>query len=169
MTIALRAAGAWVAGSTSVTPAIPTGTTTGDMMLLYVGGKPFSHTINTPGGWTKLTAGSGANGSVASGIDTGSVDWAAFYREWQSGDGNPTVSVTSGNVTLAVIKSFSKTAPSWATPVAAKGSDTSSGTGFSLTMDADPGITLDDMLATFATIALLTPERAASCPSDSPR
>ena len=153
MTIALRAAGAWAAGSTAPAPVIPTGTTTGDIMVLYVGCKPFSATINTPSGWTLITGTDGQNGTTASGIDTGSVRWAAFYRAWLSGDANPTISVTSGNVSLAVIHSYSKTLAAWVTPTGAKGSDTTSGTGFSLTMDANPGITLNDMLATFATIA----------------
>ena len=153
MTIALRAAGAWAAGSTAPAPTIPAGTTTGDIMLLYVGCKPYSATINTPSGWTLITGTDGQNGTVASGVDVGSVRWAIVYRLWLSGDANPTISVTSGNVSLAVIISFSKTLSSWATPAGAKGSDTSSGTAFSLTMDANPGITLDDMLVTFATIA----------------
>lgn len=154
MAIALRAAGAWAAGSTAPAPTIPAGTTTGDIMLLYIGCKPFSSTINAIGGWTLVSGSDGTNGSVNSGIDTGSVKWACFYREWQSGDANPSISITSANVSLAVIKSYSKAAGNtWAVPAGAKGSDTSSGTGFSLTMDADPGITLDDMLDTFSTIA----------------
>ncbi len=154
MTISLRASSAWAAGSTSVAPAIPTGTTTGDRMVLFVGTKPYNATIVCPTGWTPLTAGSGAHGSTANGVDTGSVLWGVFYKDWRSGDAAPTVSVTSGNVSLGTIHSYSKTAASWVTlPVAEKGSDTSSGTGFSLTMGSDVGITAGDMLATFAVIA----------------
>src|SRR3990167_7161408 len=154
MSIAVRAAGAWSPGTSGFTVGIPAGTTTGDIMLLFLGHKPYSATIDTPTGWTKIAATEGANGTTASGVDTGSVKWACFYREWQSGDGNPTVqAVSSSTPALTVILSFSKTAASWETPAAAKGSDTSSGTGSSLTMDADPGITVDDMLAAFSVIA----------------
>lgn len=154
MTIALRAAGAWASGSASVAPAIPAGTVAGDLMLLYVGSKPFSATINTPAGWTEIAAAGGTNGTVANGVDVGSVAWKTFFRLWQSGDANPSVSVTTGNATLSVIKSFSKqSANNWVTPPGAKGSDTTSGTAFSLTMDVNPGVTSGDMLATFATIA----------------
>lgn len=154
MTIALRAAGAWASGSTSVTPALPAGNAAGDRNILRVCCKPFSATINTPSGWTKIAAASGTNGSTGSGIDTGSVQWAVFYRDWQSGDAAPTVSVTSGNVTLAEIKGYSKAADEdWDLPVGCNGSDTSSGTGFSLTMDANPGIVANDMLDTTAVIA----------------
>ena len=98
MAIALRAAGAWAAGSTAPAPTIPAGTTTGDIMLLYVGCKPYNATINTPSGWTAIAAASGSNGTTANGTDTGSVLWATFYREWLSGAANPTISITSGNV-----------------------------------------------------------------------
>lgn len=154
MTIALRASGAWVASATDLNPAIPAGTAAGDMMLCYVGMKPYSVSIPDPdpAGWTRLTAGSGTNGTVANGIDVGSVVWATFYREWQSGDADPYFTVTGGNTGLAVVKSFSKTAASWETPVAAKGSDNTSGAAFSLAMDVDIGITVGDMLAHFATL-----------------
>jgi hypothetical protein len=147
MAITARVPAVWAAGSTSVAPGLPVAIGAGDIMILFVGSKPFSDTINTPSGWTLLSAGEGTNGSVASGVDVGSVHWATFYRLWQSGDASPTVSITSGNVTLACINGFSKDGGmNWDTPVAAKGSDTSSGTDFSLTFDADPGITANDML-----------------------
>ena len=154
MTIALRAAGAWAFGSTSVAPALPAGNAAGDRNLLRVVCKPFSATIVTPAGWTRIAAASGTNGSTGSGIDTGSVQWALFYRDWQSGDAAPTVTVTSGNVSLACIKGYSKAADEdWDAPVGAKGSDTSSDTSFSLTMDANPGVVANDMLDTTAVIA----------------
>lgn len=153
MTIALRVAGAWAAGSTAPAPTIGAGTLDGDMMLLYIGCKPFDATINTPAGWTLVTGTNGANGSTANGTDVGSVLWACFYKKFTAGTPAPTISITTGNVSLAVIHTYSKTAGEWETPAGAKGSDTSSGTGFSLTMDADPGVTVGDMLATFATIA----------------
>ena len=154
MAIALRAAGAWAAGSTAPAPTIPTGTTTGDLMLLYVGCKPFSATINTPSGWTLIPGTDGQNGTVANGVDVGSVRWAIFYRLWLSGDANPTISVTSGNVSLAVIKSFSKALSNWVTPAGGKGSDNTSDPNLFIQTDASPGMAIvNDMLVTFTTIA----------------
>lgn len=145
----------WATGTISLQPALPSGVLTGHMMLLYVGAKPYDATIATPPGWTLITAGSGSNGTTPVGLDTGSVVWATFYRAYQAGDVAPTgLSVTGGDTAMGVTVSCSKSANRmWLAPVAAKGSDTTSGTGFSLTMDADPGIAADDMLAHFASIA----------------
>lgn len=153
MAIALVGHGAWSAGTTSVSPAKHASTAAGHMQILQVGCKPFNATINTPNGWNLVSGTDGANGSTASGIDTGSVRWATFWRIFVGGDTDPTVSITSGNVALAAIISFSKLAgTTWATPVGAKGSDTSSGTGFSLTMDANPGVQAGDMLQCFGVL-----------------
>lgn len=122
-------------------------------MILFGGCKPFGAAITASAGWTELTAGGGTNGTTAPTTDLGSVAWKTFYREWQSGDAAPTISFSTGDTALGVIKAFSKTAATWETPVAAKGSDTTSGTGFSLTMDVDIGISANDMLAHFAFIA----------------
>ena len=154
MSITYGGAGAWAAGSTSVTPALPATPNSNRRHILFVGCKPFGATINTPAGWTALAAGSGTNGSVANAIDLGSVRWAIFWRDWQSGDAAPTVSVTTGNVTLAVIRGFDKGAgDTWEAPVAGKGSDTTSGTGFSIASDVDLGIAAGDFIAHGAVIA----------------
>jgi len=147
-------AGAWASGSTSVTPALPATPQAGDVHILFVGSKPFSDTIGTPNGWTPITGTDGTNGSVANGTDVGSVNRAAFYRVWQSGDANPTVSITSGNVTLAVIHRLRPTSGSVIdTPVGVAGNDTSSGTGYSATMASNPGITAADVLVAGTVIA----------------
>lgn len=154
MAITLRAAGAWAAGSTAPAPGLPAGVAAGDLMILFVGCKPFNATINTPTGWTAIPNTAGNNGSTASGIDTGSVLWAAFYRPWVTGDAGPSISITSGNVSLAVIHAFTPTTGSvFLPPVGHRGSDTTSDTGFSLTMGADFGINANDMLLSHAVIA----------------
>jgi len=158
-------AGAWAAGSTAPAPALPASPQAGDVHVLFIGCKPYTATINTPSGWTLITNTNGTNGTVANGTDVGSVAVAAFYRVWQSGDANPTISITSGNTALACIHRFRPTAGSTIdTPVGEKGSDTTSGTGFSCTMGSDIGITAGDAVvgysylpgnnATFATPTL---------------
>jgi hypothetical protein len=149
-----KTAGAWAAGSTSIAPALPSSSNDNTRMFLFVGCKPFGATIGTPGGWNALSAGSGTNGSTASGIDSGSVQWATFWRDWVTGDAAPTVTVTSGNVSLGVINGFDKEWwEVWSTPVAGKGSDTTSGTGFSITSDVDVGISVGDYILHGAVIA----------------
>jgi hypothetical protein len=149
------------------------------MMVMFVGCKPYSATINTPNGWTLLSAGSGANGTTGSGIDSGSVLWATFYREFVSGDTGPTVSITSGNVSLGVINGFRKLWwEQWDTPVAGKGSDTSSGTGYSITSDVNMQITTGDYVlhgtviagndATFATPTLTATSATFGTVTESP-
>jgi hypothetical protein len=154
-------------------------------MLLFVGCKASDTaatnpaTINTPNGWNKLTAGSGNNGSTNSGIDTGSVQWATYYREWHSGDAGPTVSITAGNVALAMIHGFQKGASeSWLEPAAGKGSDTTSGTGYSITSDVNMGITVGDYVlhcsviagnnATFGTPTLTAASATMAASTESP-
>jgi hypothetical protein len=122
--------------------------------VLFIGCKPYSATINTPNGWTPITNTSGTNGTTANGTDVGSVAVAAFYRIWQTGDGNPTISITSGNTALACIHRFRPTAGSTInTPVGHRGSDTSSGTGYAATMGSDIGITVGDAVVSYTFIA----------------
>jgi hypothetical protein len=133
---------------------LPSGITQGDMMVLFVGCKPFSATIGTPSGWNALTAGSGTNGSTASGVDTGSVQWKTFYRQHVTGDAAPTVTITSGNVSLGCINGFSKDWwEAWSTPESGKGSDTSSGTGYSITSDVNVQIAAGDYVLHGSVIA----------------
>lgn len=149
-----KTAGAWASGSTSVAPALCASPNSNTRMFLFVGCKPFNATIVTPSGWNALAAGAGANGSTASGIDSGSVLGATFWRDWVTGDAAPTVTVTSGNVSLGVINGFDKEWwEVWSTPVAGKGSDTSSGTGFSIASDVDVGISAGDYILHGAVIA----------------
>lgn len=123
------------------------------MMMLSIGCKPFGTTSTAPAGWTLIPEATGQNGTTNSGIDSGSVRWFTYWRAWVSGDAAPTLSLAGGNVALAVIRAYSKTLASWVPLVGCSGSDTTSGTGFSLTMDANPGIVTNDMLVTMAVIA----------------
>jgi len=140
-------AGAWAAGSTAPAPTLPASPQAGDVHILFIGGKPYDLTRNAPSGWTLITGTDGTNGSTASGTQVGSVAWAAYYRVWQSGDSNPTISWTGGFPTMAVIHRLRPASGyTIGTPAGTKGQDTSSGTGYSATMSADPGITTGDVL-----------------------
>ena len=54
-------------GTTSVSVAVPTGTTTGDVMLAQIAYHDSGETITAPSGWTLLTSGSSGT-QVTSGI-----------------------------------------------------------------------------------------------------
>jgi hypothetical protein len=138
MTIGWRTPGAWASGSTSVAPALPASPAAGDRMILFVGAKPYTATIADVSNWTRIGT-QQTNGTTANATDAGSVTWSVFYRDWQSGDAAPTVTVTGGNVALAVIHGATKTAASWDTVTAYFGSDTSSGTGYSITAASSSG------------------------------
>jgi hypothetical protein len=144
-------AGAWASGSTACAPGLPATPQAGDVHVIFITGKPYTTVINTLAGWTAITGTDGTNGTVANATDAGSVHWAAFYRYWQSGDSSaPSFSITSGNTTLGVAIRFRPTGGyTIDTPVGCKGFDVSSGTGYSATMDADPGITVGDAIVNF--------------------
>lgn len=178
MTIGWRTPGAWVSGSTTATPGLPAGSAAGDRMVMFVGAKPFSATINAPAGWTRIGT-QQTNGSVAAGVDTGSVTWSVFFRDWQSGDAAPTVSITSGNVALACIHGATKTAGAWATSTAYFGSDIGSGTVYSATAASSSGnIAIGDGLihgtviagndATFATPTIVATGAVIGTVTESP-
>jgi hypothetical protein len=147
MSISLREAGAWAAGTTAPAPAIPASTAAGDIMLLFLGCKPFNATIGSITGWTEIAAAGGTSGTTpVTAAGTGSVLWKVFYREWQSGDANPSISITSGDVSLAAIKSWQKTGSGWEVPAGCQDADTDNTTTITLAMDVNPGITSGDML-----------------------
>lgn len=153
MTIGWRTPGAWAGSITAVIPDLPATLAAGDRMLLFVGCKPYSATIVEPAGWTRIGT-QQTNGTVANGVDTGSVAWTVFYRDWVSGDAAPSVSVTSGNVALACIHAATKTAASWDTTTAYFGSDTTSDAAYSITASGSSGnITNGDGLIHFTVLA----------------
>jgi len=150
-------AGAWDPSSAgaSIDAGLPASPQAGDLHVYYYGVKPYNTTVTDPSGWTLITNTDGTNGTTASGTDVGSIKQGAYYRYWQSGDtANPSIVFTGGNVGLGVIIRFRPTAGSTIdTPVGEKGSDVSSGTGYSATMGSDIGITVGDAVASFTTIA----------------
>jgi hypothetical protein len=147
-------AGAWAAGTTSVAPAFPASPLVGDIHIIFVGSKPYNTTHSTPTGFTLISGTNATNGTVANGVDVGSVHMSAFYRRFVTGDTAPSCGVTSGNVALGVCYRFRpSTGFSLYNPVGAYGSDTTSGTGFSCTMASNIGIDAGDALVAASVIA----------------
>lgn len=136
-----------ITGTTSVTPAAPASMASGDVVVIGVAAKPDTATIVTPNGWERLDIFSGGAGTA--GVDGGPVAAAVFYRvkasNWSS---MPTITVTSGTSAMAQAFRYTNGTGFWDV-VACHGADTSTGTGWSVTGDRDPGIKAGDMVLQF--------------------
>ena len=144
MTISVRATGTYLSGTANLTPAIPAGATSGDMMLCVYGTKPYSDAPTINNGWTSL--GSATDGTVAAGVDSGSMQTRIFYKEHTGTESNPTVTNTTNNSSTALIIVFQRTEAGWAAMVGAGGGDNTAGTAFSVTMSSDVGHAAGDMV-----------------------
>lgn len=149
--IAFRATGSASFGINSITPVIPTAQVVGDMMLLLVAGKPYDGAVSVSG-WTQLTE--YTDGTVAAGVDVGSMQVTAWWKEATADpETNPTMAegTPAWNVFGGLVMVFSKAAgESWATPVIVGGGDSTAGTAFSVTGEANPGVTTGDACVSFA-------------------
>jgi hypothetical protein len=131
---------------------IPIAQLTGDMMLLLVAGKPYDGAASVDtAGWTQLAE--FTDGTVAAGVDTGSMQVTAWYKEATSDtETNPTLTEGSPtwNVFGAFVMVFSKGAgETWATPTIVGGGDNSAGTDFTVNA-SDPSVTTGDYCVSFA-------------------
>ena len=149
--VAIRATGAYVSGTTDLTPVIPAGAVSGDMMLCFYGSKPYNGAPTIDQGWTNL--GNATDGTIAAGVDVGSMQTRVFYKIHTGTETDPLVTNATVNVNAAVIIVFQKDAgQNWVTPVGAGGGDATAGTGFSVTASSDVGHTSGDMLVGFASM-----------------
>lgn len=119
MAISLKTAGTWAEYTTDLqTVTIPGTPAAGDRMFLFVAWKDYAITLATPSGWTAIVN-SYADGTTGTGNGTGSMSQAIFYRDWQSGDANPTLdfSTTTNLLAEAVVMLWQKAGgESWAAP-----------------------------------------------------
>ncbi len=149
--IAIRATGAYVSATANLTPVIPAGAVAGDMMLLIYGTKPYSDVPSYPAGWVEI--GSATDGTVAAGVDVGSMRTSIAWKVHTGSETNPLVTNSTNNVSGAVIIVFQKdSGQNWVTPVGAGGGDATAGTGFSVTASSDVGHTANDVLVGYAAI-----------------
>lgn len=150
MAISIRATGAYVNGTANLTPVIPAGAVAGDMMICAVATKPYNGVNSMSSGWVSI--GSATDGTVASGIDVGSVKTELFYKEHTGTESNPTVTNASNSVSGAVIIVFQKASDkNWDVPVGSGGGDATAGTGFSVSTGSI-AMTSGDMLVAYAGI-----------------
>jgi len=133
MAIGFRATGAWAATTGNVTVTIPTGTVAGDLMVMFYGTKPYNDVPTINQSWTD--AGAATDGTVAAGVDVGSMQARIFWKVHTGSETNPTVTNASNNVSSAVI-------------VFNGGGDNTAGTAFSATTGG-VDLTVDDWVASF--------------------
>jgi hypothetical protein len=138
------------ASATSVTPTMPSGYTTGNLLVIVIGTKPDTSTPSTPSGWS--LAGTSAGGTGSQGASTGPVRCTVFYKVATSASETaPAITITSNNVSFA--QSFYLTGTVGAFVLAtAAGSDTTTGTGWSVTCSTNPGLTTNDFIFSIAVI-----------------
>ena len=126
-------------GTTSLSVALPaSGIVAGDYLVILVGTKPTTATINTPSGWTKLGELASSKG-VSAGNDVGDTKIAALGKVADGSESGTsvTVSITSGNTSWGCSTGrWSNGTGAWDIDVAT-GQDTTAGTAWSATMSPD--------------------------------
>ncbi len=121
MAISLKTAGTWarvVTDPSSVT--IPGTPAAGDRMFLFATWKDFAITVADPTNWTPIGT-VFSDGSTPAGNGVGSVSNMVWYRDWESGDANPSLNwSTAPTEAHAVVMLWTKGATqTWDTPVRA--------------------------------------------------
>lgn len=117
MSVSHRVTGTWAELVADGTVAIPATPQAGDRMYLFARWKDFSITASVAN-WTELTE--FVDGSVSSGNGTGSVKVGCWYRDWQSGDTDPTIdfSASPTNASVVIIVMQKGADDVWDTPLA---------------------------------------------------
>jgi len=127
MAVSFRVVGTWAELIADGSVAIPATPQAGDRMYLFARWKDFAITaqITSPSGWTKLSE--FTDGAVSSGNGTGSVKVACWYRNWQTGDTDPTIdfSASPTNASAVIIVMAKAAADAWLTPTAVTAAMTS--------------------------------------------
>lgn len=126
-------------GTTSLSVALPaSGIVAGDYLVILVGTKPTTATINTPSGWTKLGELASSKG-VSADHDVGDTKIAALGKVADGSESGTsvTVSITSGNTSWGCSTGrWSNGTGAWDIDVAT-GQDTTADTAWSATMSPD--------------------------------
>jgi hypothetical protein len=147
MAIAYVDVGTNGAGTTAATGlAYPAAVTAGNLLVLTCVSKYSPNLPSTPDGFTFLARKTG--GAGAAGVGSGLATISMYYRiATGAEDGSGiTLSLASGNVIHASIHQYSKAANrSWGL-AASSGTDDTSGTGYSVVADTDPGVAINDLV-----------------------
>jgi hypothetical protein len=145
MAISLKATGTWTEATADATPTLVGTPAAGDRYYLWATWKAFGTTASVAN-WTEVTE--FTDGSVAAGNGTGSMKVACWYRDWQSGDGDPTIDwsvapVPAGYVMQLWQKDVSET---WDTPAFQTGDWPSQSTGLAAADSANVDVPNDSVV-----------------------
>lgn len=151
MAFGYRTVGSFVAspGST-ITVNTPPSIGTGDIALVFYGGKPYDSRLTISDDW--LDIGSAINGSVAAGTDTGSMQMRCWYRIWNTSVSDPVIVSNSYNVCGAIMIVFQTEDDTyeWVTPEGYGAGDNTSGTAFKANITDFTGMDATDMIVGYA-------------------
>lgn len=122
MAISLKAVGSWIDLTTTSVCSIPGSPAAGDRMILVISWKDYTVVPTAPSGWTAIGS-IYADGTDSAGTGSGSMSVWAWYRDWQSGDANPTVGGLAGvEGGSAVVYLWQKASgETWSTPLTSNG------------------------------------------------
>jgi hypothetical protein len=127
---------------------LPGSPQSGDRMFIFATWKTFTITASVAN-WTAVGA-EFTDGAVAAGNGTGSMKVQCWYRDWQSGDSNPTLDFSANpGQALANMGIFRKGAnETWDTPAIANAA-IAAASNWTATANANPGVTANDLLMAF--------------------
>lgn len=151
MAMSLKATGAWATAVADVSVALVGTPAAGDRYFLWVAWKPYTVTCQVSG-WTEIAE--HADGTVAQGSGIGSMKIACYYRDWQSGDGNPTIDFSaSPNIAGYVMQLWQCGAGEvWDTPTFAPGQR--SATNVNSAFSCPSGVTVPSACVVMGGVAL---------------
>jgi len=96
MAVSLKTSGSWVEATADATPTLVGTPAAGDRYFIFATWKDFSITCTvdaSSGNWVEVTE--FADGSVGNGNGLGSMKVGCWYRDWVSGDVNPTINFSA--------------------------------------------------------------------------
>lgn len=150
----IGAASTFVAAATTISVPYPTISGPG-YLVLVLGAHPDTMTATTPAGWTGIA--SGAGGAGAFGLNTGPVKAAGFVKDAAGETGSLTVTVSTA--TSSAVWGRIVFIPSGGGSMSAGGTggvDSTTGTAWSVTFGANPGMQAGDVIVTALTIPTAT-------------
>jgi hypothetical protein len=125
---------------------LPSGTTSGDLLVGFYGGKPYDTVPSIPSGYTAQSG--GANGTTANGNGSGSVYAVAFTKTHSGSESDPSSTMAAGYspAITAMLAIQPDSAVTWAV-TSTKGSDSAAtGTNFSATGESTLDYTTGDVV-----------------------
>lgn len=136
----------------SLTAQLPAGTAAGDRVYYCVVSGPNGTATSTPSGWSKIVDASLGTGAL--GAATGPRQFTVLVRDYDGVWTMPVVSVTTADanaVMVAAAVTFRKSGTEeWVTETTTTGSDTTTGTSFSVTGAANISLTSGDFVLAMA-------------------